>query len=182
MIPSRLRKRILLALVLLALAAILDHAGLFGYRGDDYQRFDQQAVAVSVIDGDTVRLVNPSDVRVRLIGIDAPELHNSYGKPDHFAEESRRRLIELTRRSPMTLRLDSARTRDRYGRLLAYLYAPDNRNLNLEMVRDGAAYADRRFSHTFRRQFEQAESEAHRKKLGLWKDITDSQMPAWRRP
>jgi endonuclease YncB( thermonuclease family) len=65
--------------------------------------------------------------------------------------------------------------------LLAYVYLSDLDCLNLDMVRDGRAYADRRYRHTFRPQFELAEAEARKKQRGLWKDLTEEQIPPWRR-
>ena len=81
---------------------------------------------------------------------------------------------------PVTLRLDATQTRDKYRRLLAYVYVGDAENVNLALVRDGHAYAHRVFTHSLRRQFEQAEDEVRRKGTGLWADVTDEQMPAWR--
>ena len=60
----------------------------------------------------------------------------------------------------VTLRLEPTQTRDKYKRLLAYVHLADNETLNLALVRDGQAYADRRFRHTMRADFEQAENAA----------------------
>jgi endonuclease YncB( thermonuclease family) len=56
----------------------------------------------------------------------------------------------------------------------------DNENLNLSLVHDGQAYADRRFPHTLRPQFEQEENDARTKKRGLWNEVRDDQQPEWR--
>jgi micrococcal nuclease len=174
-------------LVLLALSAALDRAGFFRYQGDDWRNFDHKSFLVThVADGDTV-VVRPTgggtETRVRLIGIDAPELHSSEdgGRPDHWALEARRYTTSRVEHKPVTLRLEQTETRDRYKRLLAYVYVDDSDNLNLDLVRDGQAYADRRFRHSMRSQFERAENEARRSRRGLWKDVSASQMPTWRR-
>lgn len=65
--------------------------------------------------------------------------------------------------------------------MLAYVYVGDSDNLNLDLVRDGEAYADRRFRHSMRPQFERAEAEARKANRGLWKEVTEAQMPPWRR-
>ena len=98
-------------------------------------------------------------------GIDAPESDMYWG--DRATEYMRARALNR----PVTLRLESTQTRDRYKRLLAYVYLSDTDCLNLDVIRDGQAYADRRFRHTFRPQFEMAEAEARKKKRGLWKDL-----------
>ena len=97
---------------------------------------------------------------------------------DQLVERSRLAGAEIV--DPALQRLEPTQTRDKYRRLLAYLYVSDNENLNLSLVHDGQAYADRRFPHTLKPQFEQEENDARTKKRGLWKEVTESQMPAWR--
>ena len=190
-VSSQLRRRryvrrfTFAGLVLLAVSAVLDRSGLFRYRGDDWRNFDQQTVLVShVADGDTL-IVRPvtggPETKVRLLGVDTPELKSRSRGGEHWAREALRYTESRIEGKKVTLRLEPTRTRDRYGRLLAYVYAGDADNFNLDLLRDGAAYADRRFPHTLRAQFEQAEAEARRKGRGLWNGVTESQMPAWRR-
>jgi micrococcal nuclease len=162
----------------------LDQAGCLGYRGDDHSRLDRvDGIVERVIDGDTLDVrTNAGRVeRVRLIGIDAPEAPRPDQPGAHFARESTEYATARASGRPVLIRLDSGKSRDRHGRLLAYLYLSDSESLNLAMVRDGFAYADRRFPHTYQRQFEQAENEARRKARGLWKDVTVHEMPEWRR-
>jgi endonuclease YncB( thermonuclease family) len=180
------RRGIFTALLLVALTSVLDRARVFGYRGDDWAHFDRHQVLVtSVIDGDTVHIrVSDAipDEKVRLLGIDAPEIaHNSGQTSAHWGPEATAYLKQRVEGKSITLRLDSTQTRDKYHRLLAYLYLNgDAENVNLSLVRDGDAYADRFHSHSMRRQFEQAEDEARGKAKGLWTDVTEAQMPAWR--
>jgi micrococcal nuclease len=146
--------------------------------GDDWSRFDRRSFAVRrVIDGDTVELAPPDGgaVEVRLLGIDAPSLDGEHG-----AEAARDELRARAEGRTVALRLEPTETRDGNGRLLAYAYLDDAENVNLALVRDGFAYADRRSVHTFRRAFEQAEAEARRRGRGLWRDVTEARMPAWR--
>ena len=175
------------AFVLLALSAFLDQAGVFHYAGNDWRAFDhKQFVVTHVADGDTLTVRAPGggeETRVRLIGVDAPELHSrdDGNRADFWAADARDYLKQRAAGQDVTLRLEQTNTRDRYKRLLAYVYVGDSHNLNLDLVRDGHAYADRRFPHSMRAQFERAEGEARRAKRGLWKDVQESQMPPWRR-
>lgn len=94
------------------------------------------AEIVRVNDGDTISVVlGGRREKVRLIGIDAPELHQ---RP--WGMRAKRRLEELLNNSGprVTLEFDMVR-RDKYGRLLAYLWTADKRLVNLEMVKDGYA-------------------------------------------
>jgi len=173
-------------LVLGALAVLADHLELLRHRGNDHEIFDQQQVlVVRVVDGDTVRIrrgLGDEEVPVRLLGIDAAEMnYTTDAPPEHFAREATEYLRERVEGRQVTLKLEPLETRDRYNRLLAYLYPTDSENLNLTLVQSGYVYADRRHRHTFRAQFEQAENEARRKGRGLWKDVKPEQMPEWRR-
>ena len=182
----RYRRLTFAALLLLALSALLDRAGVFRYPGDDWRNFDQKTFLVThVADGDTI-VVRPvgggTETRVRMLGVDAPELRSAEsGRPDHWAQEARRYMTSRAVQKPVVLRLEQTETRDRYRRLLAYVYVDDSDNLNLDLVRDGHAYADRRFRHSMRPQFERAEREARRARRGLWKEVSEAQMPPWRR-
>jgi len=102
-------------------------------------------------------------------------------RPAHWAERSRTYLQARIEGKSVTLRLEPIETRDRDDRLLAYVYLTDGDCINLDLIRDGQAYADRRFKHSYRPQYEQAENEARKKDRGLWKGLTEAQMPAWRR-
>lgn len=162
----------------------MDQFGAFGGTGNDWAVFDRQTFVVeSVLDGETVQIRRDgATVVVRLIGIDAPDRSMPDNRPaDHWAERSRAYLRARCEGKPVILKLDQTQTRDRDGQLLAYVYSSDSDMLNQDIVRDGQAYADRRIRHTFRPQLEMAENEARKKKRGLWKDVTEEQMPKWRR-
>jgi endonuclease YncB( thermonuclease family) len=184
---QRVRRWGYAGLVVLALSAVLDRAGVFRYAGDDWRNFDHKTFLVThVADGDTIT-VRPAgggaETRVRLIGVDAPELHSrdNTARPDFWARDAKRYTESRAAGKPVTLRLETTETRDRYRRLLAYVYVSDSDNLNLDLVRDGQAYADRRFPHSMRSQFDRAEIEARKAGRGLWKDVREEQMPPWRR-
>ena len=158
---------------------LFDRLGAFGHKGDDWSTFDKQpARVVKVIDGDTIiaRSSYGTEEKIRLIGLDAPEMDSR----DHWADRSTAYMQARLKDREVTLRLDGTQTRDRYDRLLAYIFITDNDNLNLALVRDGHAYADRRHGHTFRTSFETAVADARKKGRGLWKDVRDDQQPEWR--
>jgi micrococcal nuclease len=80
-------------------------------------------VVERVVDGDTVELrIGGRDERVRLIGIDTPELHTESGVPECFAVEALRfTSAVLSIGADVRLERDVV-GRDDYGRLLAYVY------------------------------------------------------------
>lgn len=119
-----------------------------------------------VPDGDTVQL--SGGTWVRYIGIDTPEMNYKRGRPEPYARQAmvfNRRLVEGKR---IRLEFDTER-RDRYGRLLAYVYLEDGTFVNAELIRRGCAriltippnvrYADR---------FQALEREAREAGRGLW--------------
>ena len=180
------RRFTLAGVLALALSAAVSQRGCGRSGGDDWAAFDHKSFVVThVSDGDTI-IVRPTsggaETKVRLIGVDTPELHSASGSGgDYWAREAKRYTTSHAVGKPVTLLLEKTNTRDKYRRLLAYVYVGDSDNLNLDLVRDGQGYADRRFRHSMRPQFEQAETEARRRGKGLWKDVTEETMPPWRR-
>lgn len=179
------RQGLVAFLLILALSVVLERVGYFGHPGNDWETFDgKQFIVTRVADGDTVQLQSLAggiETPVRMIGVDTPEMNYGKGTPDYWAEEATEYAERQLSGRPVTVKLDGTRSRDHYDRLLAYLYADDSTNFNERLIREGHGYADRRFGHTFKAQFEQAETEARRKERGLWDEVTESQMPEWRR-
>lgn len=178
------RRSVGFALLVIVVTALLDRFGFFKYQGDDWKRFDRKEYLVRhVIDGDTVivRDATGNETHVRLLGVDAPEMHFDGASPaDYWAKEAMDYLESRAEGHMLILKLDGTQTRDKYDRLLAYLYLNDSDNLNLALVRQGHAYAHRRFFHTFSGQFEATENKARTKRMGLWNKVTIEQMPPWR--
>ncbi|MBI5562437.1 MAG: thermonuclease family protein [Deltaproteobacteria bacterium] len=85
---------------------------------------------VYVIDGDTV-VIKGGD-KVRYLGIDAPE------KGEPFYEEAARRNAELVDKKVIRLEVCKEQERDKYGRLLAYVYA-DKTDVGAALLREGLA-------------------------------------------
>ncbi len=92
---------------------------------------------VSVVDGDTARaLVDGREESVRYIGIDTPEVDPSIGV-ECFGAQASARNKQLVEDETVRLVYDAER-RDRYGRLLAYVYVGET-FVNAELVRGGFA-------------------------------------------
>jgi micrococcal nuclease len=185
-IPTLLRRRLRWRRILFALLALLGVSVYVGRpSGDDWAIYDKQEFVVThVIDGDTIEVAahpGATPTRVRLLGVDAPEMRGDDGAPEYWADASTKYARARSNKKTVTLRLEPTHTRDKYRRLLAYVYLSDNETLNLALVREGQAYADRRFKHTSKSEYEQVENAARKKGTGLWKEVQTAQMPAWRR-
>jgi len=125
------------AVPFVALAAAV--ATLLLSRGGESQAGPLHGRVVRVVDGDTiqVRLDGGRTERVRYIGIDTPESVKPDTPVQCFAKKASHFNASLVAGRAVTLKTD-AEQRDRYGRLLAYVYA-DGRFVNRELVARGYA-------------------------------------------
>jgi micrococcal nuclease len=118
-----------------------------------------------VIDGDTV--IMDDHQRVRLIGIDAPEIDSRYHRGEYFGRESGEYLRKRIEGREVVLK-PGAEPFDKYGRRLAFIYLPDGTFINEEMVRLGFAETFRSFPFSGREKFLALEDQAREKELGMW--------------
>ncbi|MEK6777776.1 MAG: thermonuclease family protein [bacterium] len=118
-----------------------------------------------VIDGDTIVLDNGETVR--LIGVDAPETHHPEIPVQRFGEEATEFLQRMAEGFQCMLEFESGDLRDKYGRLLAYVFV-DGRLLNAEMIRRGYAYVYTRFPCKRQAEFIALERQARETQSGLW--------------
>lgn len=133
-----------------------------------------------VVDGDTLML--ESGERVRLIGIDTPEIHQSEKlyRDSQRTKQDIRTIKELGRRAWKFTRdlVESKRVslefdvekKDRYGRLLAYVYLKDGTFVNAEIIKQGYAYLltippNVKYADLFLKLYQ----EARENKRGLWR-------------
>jgi micrococcal nuclease len=127
-------------LVVLALGSVL--AGAVGPAQEKPSSSAPAAVALveRVVDGDTVVVrLDGRDVRVRLIGVDAPESVDPRRPVERFARESAAFLRGLVEGKRVRLAYEPAGARvDTYGRTLAYLYLePGGTFVNREIAARG---------------------------------------------
>jgi micrococcal nuclease len=137
-------------------------------------------LVVRAVDGDTLQL--ESGERLRLIGIDTPEMHES-DKLSRDSQRSRqdiqaikdlgRRAYEFTKKlvegKRVSLEFDAEKY-DRYGRLLAYVYLKDGTFVNAKIIEEGYASLmtippNVKYADTFLNLYQ----EARRSQRGLWK-------------
>jgi micrococcal nuclease len=127
---------------------------------------------VRVVDGDTliVRIFGGKE-RVRLIGVDAPESVRPDAPVEWFGEEASAFTKRLAEGKSVRL-VGDPRTanRDKYNRLLRYVYLPDGRHLNAEIIRQGYGHAFTWHPFSKLNEFRALEREAREAKRGLWAD------------
>lgn len=124
-----------------------------------------------VVDGDTFHALDESGrvLKIRLIGLDAPETRKSEFKDiGYYGKESTAYLKSLIDGKSVRLEFDIGKN-DRYGRLLAYVYLEDGTFVNAELIKQGYArvltvppnvkYAD---------EFIRLQRKARRANRGMW--------------
>lgn len=103
-----------------------------------------------IIDGDTIKI---GKTKIRLAGIDAPELNMPWGQKSKWA------MVEICKGQIITARLDGERS---FDRLVATCFLPDGRDIGAEIIKIGLALDLPHFSGGKYRQFE---PEGARKRL-----------------
>lgn len=118
------------------------------------------------IDGDTLLLEDGT--RIRLIGVNAPEIAHDDVPAQPFGAEAARWLDERATGKAVRLEFDLERY-DHYDRTLAFVYLEDVL-LNEEIIRQGYSRAQLQYNYSVRmkRRFEAAEEEARTAQRGIW--------------
>lgn len=181
------RRAVLLLGVAGGVAALVlaDGCGVFGRAPiGDFRKYNAREFRVTkVVDGDTLD-VDVADsrsgrkaTRIRLWGVDTPETVKPNTLPQPFGREASAYAKRLCEGRRVRLELDPDTTRGKYGRLLAYVFLPDGRMLNRDLVRKGYGYADPRFAHAYRAEFIDLQARALRARRGLWAVVRESDLP-----
>jgi len=124
------------------------------------------------VDGDTIAVdMNGTTETIRFIGIDTPETHKPNAPVQCYGPAAAAYTQNRIKAAGGKVRLvaDSLNTnRDRYNRLLRYVYLTDGTNLDQELVAKGYAFAYVSFPFSKSAAFSAAQETAQTQKLGLW--------------
>ena len=132
----------------------------------------------SVIDGDTIDVATFG--RVRLLGIDAPEIGRGYDTSAPFGREARERLTQLILHRWVRLEQEGAAL-DVYNRHLAYVMTEDGLCVNATLVREGLARVSARLPLTRLQELQRAEAEAQAFRRGMWGSAPQIPAPSYTR-
>jgi micrococcal nuclease len=123
---------------------------------------------VGVHDGDTFTLLTKENVqyKVRLHGVDCPELKQDFGK---VCKKYTSDVI-----FNKTVKVEYSK-KDRYGRIVGIVISPNGKTLNEELLRYG--YAWHYIKYDQNPKWDKLESDARNAKLGLWKQTNAT--PPW---
>jgi micrococcal nuclease len=139
------------------------------------------ATLARVVDGDTIRVrIKGREERVRLVGIDTPESVKPGTPVQCFALAASARTKALLPKGSAVRLVRDVEERDRYGRLLAYVYrASDNLFVNLALAREGYAVVltvPPNVAHTD--EFVAAARDAREHGRGLWSRCEADAVPS----
>lgn len=174
-----------LVVAILIIAGFISRFDRFDAGGDFEEYHNKVFTVIEVVDGDTVDINIPDgkfpDTRIRLWGVDTPEVAGSRDVAMHFGDRASQFTKQTIGGKKVRVLLSSQRTRDKYSRLLAYLELPETgESFNALLIKEGMAYADWRFDHPFKTEYKSLERKARKDQRGLWAKITPDQMPPWR--
>lgn len=122
------------------------------------------------VDGDTIAVnMNGREEKVRLIGVDTPETHKPDTPVQCYGPEASAFTRHTVGHQPVRLEADPLSTdRDRYDRLLRYVYLSDGTNLDEKLIQDGYGFYYPYFPFTKSEEFAAAEQSAMTARKGLW--------------
>jgi micrococcal nuclease len=124
-----------------------------------------------IVDGDTFWVEDGTEkgLKIRLIGVDAPESRKTFKKEVGFyGKEAKAYLTSLLKGKKVKLEYDVKRT-DQYGRTLAYVYLPDGTFINADLVKNGyATIMTVPPNVKFAEEFLKLQQEARENERGLW--------------
>lgn len=175
--------------IFLVALSVFDHAGAFGARRPDRDRYsDVEAVVSRIVDGNTIEVNivegERESTRVRLLGLDCPAIAIAGGGDGNSIGQNAVEFLKghvVDKRVRLVLEPHRA-CRDRNGRLQAYVYMADTGEmLNEVLLDEGFAYADAHANHVMKRGFGERAKRAALKGMGLWKGITPNQISEWKR-
>lgn len=156
-----------LALLLVQRAGWVDHAA-------DSAKISQPGTyqVTRYVDGDTIVVdMDGRNETVRFIGIDTPETHKPNTPVQCYGPAAAAHTKNVISQSGGRVRLAAdplGTNRDRYDRLLRYVYLPDGTLVNELNIRAGYAFAYPFFPFSKKEQFAAAQLEAQTARRGLW--------------
>jgi micrococcal nuclease len=129
-------------------------------------------VVTEVVDGDTIAVrMGEEDVKVRLLGLDTPETVDPRREVQCFGQEASAMAKSKLLGENVRLEDDKSQAdKDKYGRLLRYVYLPDGTLFNKWLIANGYGfeYTYNSNPHRYQADFQAAEDLAREQGLGLW--------------
>jgi len=123
---------------------------------------------LKVVDGDTFEISDGT--KVRLLGVDTPEILDPRKDVQWFAVEASKKLKEWIEGKTVCMKQERDKTQemDKYGRLLRYVWKTDGFFINAELIKQGYGFAYTKFPFQYLESFRKYEKDARENNRGLW--------------
>jgi micrococcal nuclease len=166
----------------LIVTLLLIGIGAFGEQADWFNQPKQSVLGTNpglytvtrFSDGDTITVdMNGKNETVRMIGVDTPETHHPDLPVQCYGPAASAYTKNLIGQQKVRLEADPTnQNRDRYDRLLRYVYLADGRLVQEEIIKNGYCFAYTLFPFTQKDLFVVLEAEAKKNFKGLWGNCT----------
>jgi endonuclease YncB( thermonuclease family) len=170
------KQRRCLSLIVLIVTAVIYFGQAHGWFGAVKQAAEVNQPGLYTVvkydDGDTIMVdMNGTTETLRFVGVDTPETHDPRKSVQCYGPEASAFTKKLISDAGGKVRLASdpeSTNRDRYDRLLRYIYLPDGRLVQDELLKTGHAFYYPYFPFTKSKQFAAEMATAQQQKIGLW--------------
>ena len=161
-----------LTFLIAVIAVVISQSGWLKNGSQTLQRNDPGLYTINhYVDGDTIAVnMNGSVETVRFIGVDTPETHKPNTPVQCYGPEAAAHTKDVIGKfGKVRLQADPLDTnRDRYGRLLRYVYLPDGTLLDEQIIQQGYGFAYLSFPFSKKDRFAADQQAAKTAKKGLW--------------
>lgn len=174
---------LILSLIILVFAGAAQQLGWFDTpAGKIEQNQPGLYKVVRFSDGDTITVdMNGVHETIRMIGVDTPETHDPDTPVQCYGPAASTYTKELISDQKVRLEADPTnQNRDRYNRLLRYVYLADGRLVQAEIIKNGYGFSYTQFPFTKTDEFNTLETEAKTNSRGLWGNCTVTVEPSGR--
>lgn len=173
---DRRRKKVIRLVTLTLIASAITLLQQRGYLQPVTQKLEQNQPGLyrvsSFVDGDTIAVdMNGSTEKVRLIGVDTPETHDPRKSVQCYGQAAAAFTRQFIGANQVRLQADPLNTnRDRYNRLLRYVYLPSGELVNAEIIKQGYGFAYTYFPFSKLDEFKGYQKQAEANGQGLWNE------------
>lgn len=175
---SRRNQLGLASLTLALLIIIAQHFGWLNKAGENLQQNQPGLYSVThFVDGDTITVnMNGKAEKVRFIGVDTPETHKPNTPVQCYGPAAAAFTKNYIGNHKVQLESDTLSTnRDRYNRLLRYVYLPNGSLVNEELIKGGFGFYYPYFPFTKSDKFATDQAAAKASNKGVWGNCTPTQ-------
>jgi endonuclease YncB( thermonuclease family) len=167
--------RLIVSLIIIVLISLIETNSNFNdTKNNAEQKIIQNTPGLYTVakfdDGDTIQVDMEGKMEtVRFIGVDTPETHDPRKPIQCFGKAASNFTKSTIGQNRVRLESDpTGSNRDRYQRLLRYVYLPDGTLVNLKIIAEGYGFTVTAFPFTKMEEFRLAQKNARIQNKGLW--------------